>query len=83
MLNIENPEADELARLLAKRTGRGITEVVIHALREQLRREEGRTSSPDLAEALMEIGRHCAALPDRDLRSDEEILGYDERGVWS
>ncbi|MBZ5620416.1 MAG: type II toxin-antitoxin system VapB family antitoxin [Acidobacteriia bacterium] len=82
MLHIDNPEADELARLLAKRTGRGITEVVIHALREQLKREEG-TSSPDLAEALMEIGRHCAALPDRDLRSAEEILGYDERGVWS
>jgi antitoxin VapB len=83
MLNIKNPEADELARLLAKKTGCGITEVVIHALREQLRREEGRTSSPDLAEALMEIGRHCAALPDRDLRNDGEILGYDERGSWS
>lgn len=81
MLTIENPEADELAHLLAKRTGRGITEVVVHALREQLRREEGRTSSADLAEALMEIGRHCAALPDRDLRSDAEILGYDERGL--
>ena len=83
MLKIESPEADELVRLLAKRTGRGITEVVIHSLREQLRREEVQKSSPDLAEALMEIGRHCAALPNRDPRSEEEILGYDERGVWS
>jgi antitoxin VapB len=76
MLNIKNPEADELARLLARKTGRGITEVVIHALREQLRREEGRRSTPALAETLMEIGRHCAALPNQDLRSEDEILGW-------
>jgi len=31
----------------------------------------------------MAIGRHCAALPDLDTRSDEEILGYNERGIWS
>ncbi len=83
MLNIKNPEADELARSLAKVTGRSITDAVIHALREQLRRESGRGSAPDMVQVLMEIGRHCAALPDLDKRSEEEILGYDERGVWS
>ena len=82
-LNIKNAEADDLARRLANKTGRGITEVVIYALREQLRREEGRSSVPGLAEQLMEIGRHCAALPNLDVRTAEEILGYDEHGVWS
>jgi antitoxin VapB len=81
-LNIKNEEADELARAIAKRTGRNITDVVIHALREELRREEGRSVAPDLAEDLMEIGRQCAALPDLDTRTEDEILGYNERGVW-
>ena len=52
------------------------------AEREQLRREEGRASVPDLADDRMEIGRHCAALPDLDTRTADEILGYDEHGVW-
>lgn len=80
-LNIKNPEADRLARVLAERTGESITDVVIEALRERLRREEGRTSEPDLAEELMEIGRRCAALPVLDDRSPDNIIGYDEHGV--
>jgi antitoxin VapB len=82
-LNIKNHEADELARQLAKKMGRSITEVVIYSLREQLRREEGRSSVPNLAEQLMEIGRHCASLPDLDNRAADEILGYNEHGAWS
>ena len=82
-LNIKNPAADELARRLAQVTGRSITDVVIDALREQLRREEGRSSMPLLAEEILEIGKHCAALPVLDPRSDDEIPGYDEHGGWS
>ncbi len=82
-LNIKSAEADELARRLAKKTGRSITDAVIQALREQLRREEGRYTAPDLAEELLKIGRHCASLPNLDTRTEDEILGYDERGVWS
>jgi hypothetical protein len=26
---------------------------------------------------------HCAALPDIDTRSPDEIIGYDENGSWS
>ncbi len=33
------------------------------------------------AKLLMEIGRHCASLPDFDTRTPDEILGYDEYGV--
>jgi antitoxin VapB len=29
----------------------------------------------------MAIGRRYAALPDTDLRTPEEILGYDENGL--
>ena len=80
-LNIKNPEADELARQLAERTGRSITEVVVNALRESLARETGRVRSRSLGAELREIGRRCSELPDLDRRSPEEILGFDEIGV--
>jgi antitoxin VapB len=82
-LNIKNPDADELARRLARATGRSITDAVIYALREQLRRERGRYTGPDLADDLLGIGRHCASLPDLDTRPEDEILGYNEHGIWS
>lgn len=80
-LNIKHPDADRLARELAERTGETITETVIIALRERLVREEDRNAAPDLREEILTISRLCAALPDRDRRSAEEILGYDERGL--
>ena len=36
-----------------------------------------------LAAEIMEIGKRCAALPDIDRRTAEEILGYDENGLPS
>jgi len=35
-----------------------------------------------LADRLMQLGRECAALPDYDTRSPDEIVGYDEAGMW-
>lgn len=80
-LSIKHAEADRLARELARRTGESLTEAVINALRERLRREKGRVRGPRLAEELGRIGKRCASLPVLDSRSPEEILGYDERGL--
>ncbi len=79
-LNIKHPEADRLARELAARTGETITETVINALRERLKRE-GAKSPLSLKDEIMEISRSCAALPDLDRRSADEIIGYDEHGL--
>ena len=80
-LNIKNPEADRLARALSEKTGETITEAVIRALRERLAREEGRHRLPSLKDELLSIGKRCAALPDLDTRSPDEILGYNEIGI--
>ncbi len=80
-LNIKNPEVDRLARELSERTGESITEVVLNALRDRLVREEGRTVAGSLKDEILAIGKRCAALPDFDQRSADEILGYDEIGV--
>lgn len=81
VLNIRNREAHRLATELAKLTGETLTQAVTRALRECLQRESGKTTVPDLAEELMEIGRRCASLSVLDPRTPEEILGYDEHGL--
>lgn len=81
-LSIKDPEADRLARALAQRTGETLTLAVIKALRERLAREEQRQADVEgTVEDAMAIGRHCALLPVLDPRSDDEVLGYDERGL--
>lgn len=81
-LNIKDAQTDKLAREVAELAGESITEAIRRALeerREKLRRRRrGRTLTDDLNE----IGARCAALPDLDKRSADEILGYDKRGVW-
>jgi antitoxin VapB len=55
---------------------------VIKALRERLEREQRKEQTVEsLVEDLMEIGRHCVALPLLDGRPANEILGYDENGL--
>ncbi len=80
-LHIRHPEADRLARRLAETTGKPLTQVVIEALRDRLRREQSRTAFPRLKEEIMAISRRAAALPRRTGRSPEEIIGYDARGL--
>ena len=82
-LSIKNPEADRLARELARLMGESLTEAVIQALRERLQREQGRKRGPALFEEVRRIQEHVAALPVRDTRSPEEILGYDAHGLPS
>lgn len=77
-INIKSPEADRLARELARRRGRPITTVIIEALQAQLAREKRRLQPPGVAGRLKAIGKRYSALPDRGGRSDEDILGYDE-----
>ena len=80
-LSIKNPETEQLAREIAGQTGETITQAITRALQERLLRLSGRTTAGDLAEQLMRIGKRAAALPDLDLRSADEILGYGEEGV--
>jgi antitoxin VapB len=80
-LSIKHPEADRLARQLAEATGESLTDAIIQALRERLRREQGRIRPPRLREEIRAIRQRCAAMPVRDHRSSDEILGYDEKGL--
>jgi len=79
-LSIKDPEADRLAREVAKATGETLTAAVVQSLRERLARVR-RVRGRPLREELLAIGRRCARLSVRDQRSDDEIVGYDDRGL--
>jgi antitoxin VapB len=80
-LNIKHPDADRLARKLAAQTGESLTDAVLNALRERLRREEARRKAPSLRRELAKIRARCSALPVLDRRTADEIVGYDEHGL--
>ena len=82
-LSLKDAETDRLAREVAKLTGESLTEAVRTALAERLERERRRRGGArSLAERLDEIALHCASLPNYDTRTPEEIVGYDDKGMW-
>jgi antitoxin VapB len=82
-LSLKDKETDRLAREVAALTGETLTDAVRQALAERLERERLRRGQPTgLAERLIALGRECAALPDFDTRTPDEIVGYDETGMW-
>lgn len=80
-LSIRNQKAEKLARELAAESGQTITQVIIQALEEKLERHRGRAAAYNLKEEILKISKRCSAIPDRDQRSVDAILGYDSIGV--
>jgi len=89
---IDDPDIERLARDLAAATGEPVPRALAAALRERLARVH-RGRGPDLAAAapdalarprlgtVAEIQAYVAALPERDPRTPDEILGYDAAGL--
>ena len=78
-LNIKDPETDRLARELAELSGLPITTAVRDAIQERLAVLRSRTrASPPGLEAIIARGRVRATA---DARPEDEILGYDNRGL--
>lgn len=89
-LNIDDPEADRLARDVAAITGESLTDAVKRSLAERLERERRRSRKQQvdpveqerLVARMKQIARACASLPDYDTRSPDQIVGYDDKGMW-
>ena len=82
-LNIKDPATERSVRELAATTGEGVTAAVRQAVEERLQRVRRDRGGRSVADELLAIGAHCAALPDIDTRSADEIIGYDQHGVPS
>jgi antitoxin VapB len=81
-LNIEDPEADRLAREVADSTGETLTEAVLNALRERHARLRQRRPTPRSPLAVLnEAQQRLSRIPVQDHRGADEILGYDNEGL--
>jgi antitoxin VapB len=77
-LNIDNAEADRLAKELAELTGEPLDQAVTKALRDRLEKQR---EIERVRRAVKAISDHVATLPVLDSRSPDEIIGYNENGV--
>ncbi len=83
-LSLKDPETGRLARAVAAMTGESLTVAVRTALAERMEREMLRRGRPgNLAARIDEIVKEFAKLPVLDLRTPDEIIGYDETGMWT
>jgi antitoxin VapB len=90
-LNIKDPETEKAVRTLAKRRGLSLTEAVRQAVSSELGKDE--LSEDEKAQRVAAAMARMEALykkydikpAERSMTRDEidEILGYDENGLWS
>lgn len=81
-ISIRNPEAVNLAREMAEKQGVTITQIVTEALKEKRRKVVVRSAKNAFVREIMEISERCSRLKVLDSRSEDEILGYDETGLF-
>ena len=83
-ISLKDPETDRLARAVAALTGETLSAAIRTALAERLERERLKRGDRERRLArIREIAEHFASLPDYDTRSPDEIVGYDENGMWT
>ena len=80
-LSIQNSKAEKLAREVAAQSGETITQAIIRALEERLERMRGQRTVTDTAAEIIKISKRCSRLRDRDTRTADQLLGYDDMGV--
>jgi antitoxin VapB len=80
-LSIKTEEADQLARALAAATKESLTEAVTVALRERLARVREQQQRGDIPSRLERLAAEYMDAPVSDVRSADEIIGYNEVGL--
>ena len=81
-------EVEQLARLVAIKTGKTPDDIVKEAIEARalaagVMLPRQRRAPEEIERRVKEIAERVAALPLLDTRTDDEILGYNEHGVWN
>ena len=79
-LSIRSPEVEALARRLARRSGKTMTDAILDALRAELARPIRGAPTPERLTKRRAIARRCARLRDRRPGFTERDL-YDDEGL--
>ena len=82
-ISIRDSEAEQLARKMAREQGVTITQIVTEALREKDGRKPAEKPKGTLLLEMINIAERCSRLPTLDNRTMDEILGYDEHGLFN
>jgi antitoxin VapB len=80
-LSIRNESAERLARQVADETGESITEAIRRSLEERLNRLGRKRRDRVLGSQIEDLLRRVDQLPQLDSRPEDEILGFDEKGI--
>jgi antitoxin VapB len=80
-LSIKNQETDRLAHDLAEATGETVTVAVTRAIQNRLDSLRPRARRARLLSDIREIQDLMKSLPDKDMRSADDLLGYDDFGL--
>ena len=84
-LVIEDVQLERLAEQIAVAEGVSVTEVVRESLVSLAGLRGVAARKPPLRDRLTALAREVDAVPQRspaDTRSDNDILGYNEQGIW-
>jgi antitoxin VapB len=84
-LSIKNPETEKLVRELAQLRGEGITEALTEVLRREVERERRKPRPKDIEATrrrVQEIVDELKKLPVLDDRSPDEVIGYNDQGLF-
>jgi len=81
-LSLKNGELEKLARRRAKRRGETLTEAILSSLRES-ERNAARAEKSATARQILKLAEEARRLTVLTTRSEDDILGYDERGIPS
>ena len=79
-LRIDDPRIVEMANQVAKMTGETVEEAVLHSLERRLREHRPAQFDQALYDDLMKITEPSLSVA--DTRTESEILGYNESGVF-
>lgn len=80
-INIKNREAERLLTELARRTGKGKSELVLELVRKELGLHKRLTGAEARKKAMRALSLRAAKKAARDPRTDDELIGYDEHGL--
>ena len=81
-LSLKNVELEKLARRRAKQRGETLTEAILSSLRES-ERNAARAEKRVTARQILKLAEEARRLTVLTTRSEDDILGYDERGIPS
>lgn len=80
-ISIKHDAYEQAIRELAASRGLSLTEAIGMAVCNELQRDREAERKAEFLQRVREVQAAFAAIPDRDPRTPDEILGYDEFGL--